>query len=106
MASLLARLGRASFRHRGLVVAIWVALLGALVAVLVTAGGSFEDRFTVPGSESQAALDRLREASPAAAGSQAQIVFVAPEGSTITDPAYTAAVQQAVDEAAAARQVA
>jgi RND superfamily putative drug exporter len=106
MASLLARLGRASFRHRGLVAVIWVALLGALVAVLVTAGGSFEDRFTVPGSESQAALDRLRELSPAAAGSQAQIVFVAPEGSTITDATYAPAIQQVVETAGNAPQVA
>src|SRR5919199_3487366 len=106
MASLLARLGRASFRHRGLVSLLWLALLGALVAVLATAGGAFEDRFTVPGSESQAALDRLRELSPAAAGSQAQIVFVAPEGGTITDPAALAAIQRVVTAAGDAPQVA
>jgi RND superfamily putative drug exporter len=106
MASLLARLGRASYRHRGLVSVLWLAVLGGVVAVLLTAGGSFDDRFTIPGSESQQALDRLREVSPTAAGVQAQIVFVAPEGSTVTDPAAMAAIQQVVDEAGDAPQVA
>jgi RND superfamily putative drug exporter len=59
MSSLLARLGRASYRHRGLVSLAWLLILGAVVALLVTAGGSFDDRFTIPGSESQEALDRL-----------------------------------------------
>ena len=47
MSSLLARLGRASYRHRGLVTVAWLALLGAVVALLVTVGGSFDDRFTI-----------------------------------------------------------
>src|SRR5215213_6128385 len=64
MATLLARLGRASFRRRGLVSVAWLALLGVVVALLVTVGGSFDDRFTIPGSESQDALDRLEEVSP------------------------------------------
>ena len=53
MSTFLARLGRASFRHRGLVSVAWLAILGAVVALLATLGGSFDDRFTIPGSESQ-----------------------------------------------------
>ena len=64
MATLLARLGRASFRHRGPVSVAWLALLGAVVALLVTVGGSFDDEFTIPGSESQEALDQLDAVSP------------------------------------------
>src|SRR4051794_33570294 len=105
MSSLLARLGRASYRHRGLVTVAWLALLGAVVALLVTVGGSFDDRFTIPGSESQAALDQLDAASPASAGVNAQIVFVAPEGATVTDPAFAGAIQRVVAAAGHAPQV-
>jgi RND superfamily putative drug exporter len=105
MSSFLARLGRASYRHRGLVSLVWLAVLGAVVALLVTAGGSFDDRFTIPGSESQEALDQLHEVSPGAAGAGAQIVFVAPDGAAVTDPAYAQAIEQVVAAAGDAPQV-
>jgi RND superfamily putative drug exporter len=106
MATLLARLGRASYRHRGLVSVAWLAILGAVVALLLTVGGSFDDEFTIPGSESQEALDQLDLASPGMAGISAQIVFVAPDGSTMADPANAAAIQQVVAAAGRAPQVA
>jgi RND superfamily putative drug exporter len=106
MARLLARLGRACFRHRGLVGTAWLALLGAVVALLLTLGSSFDDAFTIPGSESQDALEQLAEVSPGAAGAAAQIVFVAPEGSTLTDPAVAGAIEAVVAEAGRAPQVA
>jgi putative drug exporter of the RND superfamily len=106
MATLLARLGRAAYRTRRLVTAIWVLVLAAVVAVLVTVGGEFDDQFTIPGSESQAALDRLSELQPAAAGVSAQIVFVAPEGATVAEPRYAAAIGQVVAAAAEAPEVA
>jgi putative drug exporter of the RND superfamily len=106
MATLLARLGRASFRHRRLVSVAWLAVLGAVVALLMTLGSTFDDAFTIPGSESQDALDQLNEASPGAAGVGAQIVFVAPAGQPVTDPAFAAAIEQVVAEAQRAPQVA
>jgi RND superfamily putative drug exporter len=106
MSSFLARLGRASFRHRGVVSVAWLALLGAIVALLITVGGSFDDRFTIPGSESQDALDQLAEASPGAGAASAQIVFVAPDGATVADPTYAAAIQDVVTAAGRAPQVA
>ena len=106
MSSLLARLGRASYRSRGLVSGAWVALLAVVVALLVTVGGSFDDRFTIPGSESQEALDALDAASPGAGGVGAQVVFVAPPGSTVADPPVAAAIQDAVTAAAQSPQVA
>ena len=106
MSTFLARLGRASFRHRGFVSVAWLVLLGGIVALLVTVGGSFDDRFTIPGSQSQDALDRLAELSPGASGAGAQIVFVAPDGATVADPAYAAAVQDVVAAAGRVPQVA
>lgn len=105
MSTLLYRLGRACFRRRGLVSAAWLVVLAAVVTVIVTAGSQFDDAFTIPGSESQAALDQLREASPAAAGAGAQLVFVAPEGQTVADPRYASAIGATVADAAQVDQV-
>jgi RND superfamily putative drug exporter len=106
MSSFLARLGRASFRHRGLVSVAWLALLGVVVTLLVTVGGAFDDRFTIPGSESQDALDQLAAVSPGASGAGAQIVFVAPDGGTVADPAYAGAIADVVAAAGRVPQVA
>ena len=105
MSSFLARLGRACFRRRGLVAGLWVVVLAAVVGLVVTVGGRFDDAFTIPGSESQEALDRLGELSPAAGGAGAQLVLVAPEGAAISDPRYAQAVQAAVAAAGEVPQV-
>src|ERR671917_691905 len=105
MAALLARLGRASYRHRGVVATAWLAILGAVVALILTLGNSFDDEFTIPGSESQDALDRLAEVAPGTGGASAQIVFVAPAGATVADPAFAAAIEQVVATAAETPQV-
>jgi putative drug exporter of the RND superfamily len=105
MASLLARLGRGSYRHRGLVSVTWLAILGAVVALLRTLGSSFDDEFTIPGSESQDALDQLDAASPGAAGVGAQIVLVAPDGTTVADPGNVAVIEEVVAAAGQAPQV-
>ena len=106
MSTFLARLGRASYRRRGVVSAIWVAVLAAVVGLLVTAGSAFDDEFSIPGSESQEALDQLAEAAPGAAGVGAQIVFVAPDGATVAEPAFAGAIAQVVAAAEDAPQVA
>jgi RND superfamily putative drug exporter len=102
MSTLLYRLGRTAYHRRGLVSAAWVAVVGVVVALLLTLGSQFDDAFTIPGSESQTALDQLREASPAAAGAGADLVFVAPAGQTVAEPQYAQAIGQVV---AAAGQV-
>ncbi|MBN1173878.1 MAG: MMPL family transporter [Micromonosporaceae bacterium] len=105
MATLLYRLGRLSFRRRGTVLTTWLILVGAVVGLYAALGHEFDNEFTIPGSESQQALDSLSDKIPTAAGATAQIVFVAPEGQTITDPHYVAVVTQAVQEAATKQQV-
>jgi len=94
VSTLLQRLGRASFRNRWVVVAVWLVVLAGVVAAVLVRGLSFDDRFTIPGSESQQALDQLTEVSPAAAGASAQVVFIAPDGQSIT--AFQQAVSQTV----------
>ncbi|WP_333738396.1 MMPL family transporter [Streptomyces sp. IBSBF 2806] len=105
MAVLLHRLGLGAYRHRKLVLGIWLAVLAALVTCAGVFGGKLDDRFTVPGTESQRALDTLGRTLPEASGAGAQIVFTAPEGHHVTEARYTAAIAGAEAAAAKAPQV-
>ncbi|MGW2016724.1 MMPL family transporter [Streptomyces sp. NPDC001927] len=107
MATLLYRLGRASFRHRKLVIALWLAVLAAVIAAMSLFGGvgKLNDDFSIPGSESQQALDTMGREFPGTAGTSAQLVFTAPAGQKVTDPRYAAAIDQALAGAANAPQV-
>ncbi|MGW1267758.1 MMPL family transporter [Streptomyces sp. NPDC002491] len=105
MAVLLYRLGRSAYRHRRLVLGIWLVVLAALVTCAGVFGGRLDDRFTVPGTESQRALDTLGRTLPETSGADAQIVFVAPEGHRVTEARYTAAIARAEATAAKAPQV-
>ncbi|MBF4997249.1 MMPL family transporter [Nocardia sp. BSTN01] len=102
MSGLLGRLGGFAFRRRRLVLTVWVAVLIALVGGAAVAGGKLNDRFTVPGTESQRALDTLSTTAPDAAGATAQLVFTAPAGRAITEPAYQPAIQRSLESAGAA----
>jgi RND superfamily putative drug exporter len=106
VATLLYRLGALSFRRRWTVLAAWLVLVGILVGGYVAIGGKFDNQFTIPGYESQQALDSLKTTMPAIAGSTAQIVFVVPEGKKVTDPQLAGLIKQAVGQAATAPQVA
>ncbi|WP_210592400.1 MMPL family transporter [Streptomyces sp. GESEQ-35] len=105
MAVLLHRLGHSAYRHRKLVLGVWLFVLAALITCVSVFGGKLDDRFSVPGTESQRALDSLSKTLPEASGASAQIVFTAPEGHRITDAPYTAAIARALAEAKKAPQV-
>ena len=74
MSSLLARLARTLTQHwkRGLAGAIVVLVL---IGAAAGAGGESADDFSIPGTESQQALDLFRDHSPAFAGADSTIVF-------------------------------
>ena len=95
MTQFLYRLGRFSVRKRKLVTIAWVVF--ALLAVITgkAAGGESSSKFSVPGVESQRALDVLRERFPSQAGTSAQVVFAATSG-TLADPATASAVQDTI----------
>lgn len=105
MAVLLHRLGHSAYRHRKLVLGIWLFVLAALITCVSVFGGKLDDRFSVPGTESQRALDSLSKSLPEASGASAQIVFTAPEGHQVDETPYTAAIAEAVAEAERAPQV-
>ena len=95
---MLQRLAHLSYRHRRIVLVSWVAAL-VLVSVLSrVAGGKDTTKFSIPGTESQQAVDLLKAKFPARSGDTADIVFHAP-GSGGVDQAQ-ARIQAAVAAAA------
>ncbi|MFC7482787.1 hypothetical protein ACFQX7_26240 [Luedemannella flava] len=64
MATVLYRLGRASYRRRGLVVIVWLVVLAALGGSAAAFKGATSSDFTMPGTESQRAIDALKRSSP------------------------------------------
>ncbi|MFC4056894.1 MMPL family transporter [Planomonospora corallina] len=99
MATLLYRLGRASFRHRRMVLALWLAVLAALGGSAAAFMGSMASNFSMPGTEAQRALDTLAEQFPQASGAAGTIVVAAPEGRQLTSGQDAATVQALVKEA-------
>jgi putative drug exporter of the RND superfamily len=95
MSELLARLARSIAQNwkRSLVGAIVVlGLLGAAAG----AGDEAADDFSIPGAESQEALDLFRDHSPAFAGADSTIVFDTDQGQ-VSDPENRAAIEGALD---------
>lgn len=101
MATLLARLGRSAFRRRRAVLATWLLVLVLAGAAAVGFRGPTDNQFTIPGTESQRALDVLGERLPAATTAGADVVFAPAAGQTVTSPAVQAAIADVLAKAAA-----
>jgi putative drug exporter of the RND superfamily len=84
------RLGVACFRRRWRVLLLWVALLVGLSAVGGALGEEFRQSFAMPGSETQAAADRLADAGFEGLGGQSGQLVVAAED--VRDPEVEQAV--------------
>ena len=98
MATFLYKLGRSAFRRRRLVALLWVALLAVAGIGAATAPAPTSGSFSIPGTEAQRAFDLLEERFPGAGadGATARVVFKAPEGQKVTDPAHKAVVEETV----------
>ncbi|KOX29125.1 membrane protein [Streptomyces sp. NRRL F-6491] len=92
------KLGRSAFRRRRLVALLWVALLALAGVGAATAPAATSSSFSIPGTEAQRAFDLLEERFPGAGadGATARVVFKAPEGQKVTDPAHKAVVEETV----------
>jgi len=77
------------------VIAIWIASIALLGGIAAAAGGGFVNNFSLPGSESQKAVDLLEEKFPEHSGDSDQIVFHATKG-TLSDPADRQAISAIV----------
>lgn len=96
MSSALYSLGHRAYRARWVVVAIWLAIFVAIGGAAALFAKGTDNSFSIPGTESQQAIDQLNNTFPQVSGSNAQIVVVAPPGEQITSPEMTAGVDAAV----------
>ncbi|MCO1598103.1 MMPL family transporter [Micromonospora sp. RHAY321] len=99
MATLLYRLGRGALRRRRLVVALWLVVLVVAGLAAATLRGPTASNFTMPGTESQRALDLLAEQFPAASGATGTIAVKAPADVQLASPQGQAVVQELVKQA-------
>jgi RND superfamily putative drug exporter len=90
------KLARAAFLHRRIVLAIWLLVAVAAIALSAASGGQTNDTFTIPGTEAQQVADLLKQEIPALSGGQTQVVFAAPAGGNIASSTDKAAVEAAL----------
>jgi len=83
VSTLLYSLGRWSYRHPWRVLVTWLLLLGIAGGGVALFAQGTDNSFTIPGTESQAGLEQLNRTFPAASGTSAQLIIVAPDGDTV-----------------------
>lgn len=76
----LGRLGRLSYRRRGVTVLAWVAALAAAVVLSMFFGGDFKADYAAPGSDSKQAQELLQERFPSQSGATVSVVVRADGG--------------------------
>lgn len=92
MATLLYRLGRFAYRRPWAVIGVWLVLLIGILGGGLALGGQTQESFAIPGTESQAALDKLDAVFPAVSGASAQAVVEAPAGASVESEPYKTAI--------------
>ena len=96
MSSLLYSLGRWAFKARRLVLAVWIVILALVGGGALVFNQGLDNAISIPGTESQQALDSLATTFPQVSGASAQIIVVAPDGSTVNDDAVKSAITDAI----------
>ncbi len=79
-------LARWCFRHRRVVLALWLLALVGSFALSQALGTNFSTKFQLPNTQSAKALSLLEKDFPAASGSSDQIVLYAPSGTLVGGP--------------------
>uniref|UniRef100_UPI0025C49B2A MMPL family transporter n=1 Tax=Herbiconiux sp. TaxID=1871186 RepID=UPI0025C49B2A len=105
MATLLYRIGRFAYRKAWYVVIAWLLALAAILGGGLALGGQTAESFTIPGTESQQAIDKLENLFPSAAGAAATIVIVAPDGQNVNDDTVEQEITAVSDDIADLDQV-
>jgi RND superfamily putative drug exporter len=92
---MLYRLGHGAARHKWWVIAAWFLVIAGLIAGMAISPGNTKDVFTIPGAESQKAIDLLSDKFPAFSGPTATVVFHDTDGK-VTDAAAATAITDSV----------
>jgi RND superfamily putative drug exporter len=98
VALFLHRIGRFAFRRAWLVIAAWAVALAALLGAGIGLGGQLQESYSIPGTESQAAIDKLAAVFPQTAGAAVKAVVEAPDGASVEDEPYRTAIADMEDE--------
>jgi len=106
VSSFLYSLGRRAFAARKTVAVLWLLVLALTGGGALAFNNGLSNNVTIPGTESQTALDRLAVTFPQVSGASAQVVAVAPQGVDVHDPAVAGPVGDAVEQLKAMPQVA
>ncbi|MFF2371185.1 MMPL family transporter [Agromyces sp. NPDC058110] len=106
MSSALYALGRWAFRARVRMLVLWLGVLAVCFTGAALIGQGTDNTYSIPGTESQDALDALARTFPQVSGATAQLIAVAPDGGDVTDAAFEQAVEATVAEIEAIPQVA
>jgi putative drug exporter of the RND superfamily len=93
-------LGRWCFRHRRVVLTVWLVALVGFFVVDRAAGNAFSTKFQLPNTQSSEALNLLQKDFPAVSGSSDQIVLHATSGS-VRDAPIAARAQRMLQQVAA-----
>ena len=108
MATFLYRLGRFTYRRRRLVLMLWIVILAGVGVGSTMVSGTTTDNLTLPGTQSQKAIDLLEKQFPqaSASGATARVVFEASDGQRLTSGASRSTIESLVAELKTAPQVA
>lgn len=95
MASWLYSLGKLAARKRWWFISAWLAVMVAVGGSMAAFGGTLSNSFTIPGTDAQQVLDRLKTDLPESSGGLGTIVFKTADGQ-----AFTARQKAAVEKIA------
>ncbi|HEX8771383.1 MAG TPA: MMPL family transporter [Acidimicrobiales bacterium] len=92
---MLDRVGRFCARRHWPVIGLWMAVVIGLGVIAQANAGEPRDKFEIPGTQSQNAVDLLASQFPAASGTSVVVVFETKTGA-LSDPAYKVAIDRTV----------
>jgi len=104
MSKVLHRMGRSAALHPLRTLALWVVLAALVLGAKGSMGGELSDNFTIPGAESQQALDLLKDRFPSESHASGDLVFHVAQG-RVTDPGPAATIAAALSSLQAAPHV-
>jgi putative drug exporter of the RND superfamily len=90
------RLAAWSYRRRWSALVLWVVVLAGVTVAAQAVGSDYHNDFSLPGTESQRALDTLRAHAPAQAGDTVQVVVQDAAG--VRTPTTRARVEAMLEE--------
>lgn len=100
---MLKRIGVWSFKHKWVVVTGWVVVLAVVLSLAWMFQKPGATSFSIPGTDAQLAIDKLRNTFAGAGNASGRIVFEAPAGKTLDD--YKPEIDKVLAEAKNAHDV-